>query len=426
LIICAEDGEVVITGMGVISPVGVGTEAFWQSLCKGRSGVRKLSGYDPDDPHCPIGGEVLDFDPAEYVRPRKSLKVMNRDIQLACASAQMACEQAGLGESAVQAERLGVVFGADRMGCDPTELALAYRQCTREGRFDFNCWGELGLAEMFPLWMLKFLPNMPACHIGIGQKAFGPTNAILLNEVSSLSAIAESVRVIGRGRTDAMIAGGTSSRVQPVVLDGCLQLGLSERRDDPAAACRPFDAHRDGHVLGEGAGAMVLERRRHAEARGATILARILGIAQTYEPHDPDRPRRGEAIRRAIRSALDAAGMDPAQIGHVNADGLSTRVDDPLEAQAIRDTLGDVPVTAPKSLFGNLVAGTGAVEAAVSVLALNDGRVPPTLNYEQPDPGCPVNVVHDEPMKARRPTALVLNHGYTGRSVAMVLAGPRY
>jgi len=175
-------------------------------------------------------------------------------------------------------------------------------------------------------------------------------------------------------------------------------------------------------VHGEGSAAFILENRQHAEARGAKILARILGHACTFEPRRRGQALRGRAIRTAIRGALQDAGLQPADIGHVNADGLSTQLDDELEAQAIRDTLGDVPVTAPKSYFGNLSAGTGAVEMAASVLGLQKGLVPPTLNYERPDPDCPVNVVHGRPMENTTPTALVLNQSRVGQSVAMILA----
>ena len=221
-----------------------------------------------------------------------------------------------------------------------------------------------------------------------------------------------------------MIAGGAGSRVHPAVWIRCEVYEPSQRVENPAAASRPFDANRDGMVHGEGAGAFILEDRRHAESRGARILASILGHASSFEPHLRGQPLRGAAIRSAIRKALRDAGLQPADMGHVNAHGLSTRLDDEIEAQAIRDTLGDVPVTAPKSFFGNLAAGTGAVEMAVSMLAFQKGLVPYTINYEHPDPRCPVNVIHGAPMPLTRRIALVHNQSQIGQSVAVILGAP--
>ncbi|HUT94779.1 MAG TPA: beta-ketoacyl-[acyl-carrier-protein] synthase family protein [Thermoguttaceae bacterium] len=413
--------EIVITGLGVASPIGIGREPFWASLREGRSGVRSLGWYANRDLPATIAGQVVDLHPERHVRPRKALKVMSWDIQLGVVAADLACIDAGLDSQPVHPERLGVLFGADMIPCDLKEIVAAYRGCMPAGKFDFRLWGKKALAEMFPLWMLKYLPNMAACHVGIARDARGPNNSLTLGEVSSLAAIAEAKRVIERGQADAMIAGGTGCRIHPVIWSRHEVYHPSQRRDDPTRASRPFDAERDGMVHGEGAGAFVLEERSHAEARGAKVLARILGQASAFEPRGRDKPLEGRAIRASIRGALRDAGLEPRDVGHVNAHGLSTKIDDELEAQAIHDTLGDVPVTAPKSFFGNLAAGGGAVEMAVSVLALEKGLVPPTLNYEHPDPNCPVNVIHGKPMEVSQPTALVLNHSRVGHSVALIL-----
>ncbi|MHB1035478.1 MAG: beta-ketoacyl-[acyl-carrier-protein] synthase family protein [Pirellulales bacterium] len=418
----ASGQDVVITGLGIVSPIGIGPEAFWASLREGRSGVGPLRALGAGGLRVRFGAEVADFDPKEYVKPRKSLKVMSRDIQLGYAAADMAARHAGLDAGAVAPERYGVSFGADLMPCDPEEIAGAYRRCIVDGEFEFSRWGEQALAEIYPLWMLKYLPNMPACHIAIAQDARGPNNSITLGEVSSLLAVAEAYRVIERQDADVIIAGGTSSRVTPTALVRNSGAELSAREDDPARASRPFDAQRDGMVNGEGAAAFILESRRHAEARGAKILARILGFANAFEPRGEGRTAQGAAIRRAVTGALRDAGLTAADIGHVNAHGISTIEEDRLEARAIRETLGDVPVTAPKSFFGNLGAGSGVVEMAASVLGLVAGEIPVTLNYEYPDPTCPVNVVHGEPGRSTSPTALVLNHALMGQAVAVVLA----
>ncbi len=413
-----------ITGVGVVSPIGVGKEAFWASLSAGRSGVRYLDLFDQVDLSVPIGAEVTGFNPRHYVRPRKSLKVMSRDIQLAFAAADLACADAGLHGDPIDPERLGIVFGADLIHCEPSEMVEAYRGCLVDGRFDFDLWGETAMAELFPLWMLKYLPNMPACHIGIAQDARGPNNSLTLGDVSSLSAVAEAMHVIQRGHADVMIAGGVGSRIHPTLMLRSGAFEPSGRDDDPATACRPFDARRKGIVRGEGSGAFILESRPHAEGRRATILARILGCAGTFEPCRNGQVLQGTAIRQAITGALQCAGLSSSDVGHVNANGSSTILDDRIEAQAVRDTLGDVPVSAPKSFFGSLGAGTGAVEMAASVLAFRHGFVPHTLNYEQPDPQCPVNVIRSTPMEIDRPTAMILNHTPLGQAVALLLEAP--
>ncbi len=419
----ASSPDIVVTGVGTISPIGIGNEPFWTALCEGRSGVRLLPPFDDPALAAPFGGVVADFDAKQYVRPRKSLKVMSRDIQLGFAAADLAYVDAGLRERPVDPERLGVMLGADLIPCELDELAGAFRSCTIDGRFDFNRWGAAVTAELFPLWMLKYLPNMPACHIGIAQDARGPNNTITLGDVSTLSALAEATRVVARGQADVIIAGGVGSRIHPAMWIRGQIIGQSRRRGDPATASRPFDALRDGLVNGEGAGAFILETQPHAQARGARVLARILGFASVFEPHGNGQPCQGTAIRRAIVAALGAAGLKPTEIGHVVAHGISTIDSDRREAQAIRATLGDVPVTAPKSYFGYLGAASGALETALSVLAFQHGVVPPTLNYEHPDPECPINVVHGRPLPLGRPTALILSHSPCGQAVALVLGG---
>lgn len=418
--------EIVITGVGVVSPIGVGCEEFWHSLLTGRSGVRRLEVLDGAPLPPALGAEVRGFDASRWVRPRKALKVMSRDIQLGFVAAELACQQAGVGPGKLDPDRFGIVFGADLISCELEELAPAYRQCVVNGHFDFSRWGTHALEEMFPLWMLKYLPNMPACHIGIAQDARGPNNSIVLCEVSSLAAVAEAARVLERGAADVMIAGGTGCRIHPIVWSRREVYDPVRWDGPPEQACRPFDAKRTGQVFGEGAAAFVLERADHAKARGATPLARVVAFASTFERCPPGKLPEGEAIRRAIRQTLETGGLSPREIGHVNAHGMSTIHDDRIEAQAIASVLGDVPVTAPKSFFGNLAAGTGAVELAASVLAVREGVIPPTLNYEFPDPDCPVNVVAGAPQSTRIRTALCLNHTRFGQAMAVAIAHPDY
>jgi 3-oxoacyl-[acyl-carrier-protein] synthase II len=425
--------EIVVTGAGVVSPIGIGKDPFWTALTEGRSGIRRLDMFGDTSSPPPIGGFVADFDAKQYVRPRKSLKVMSRDIQLAFAAADLACVDAGLREHPVDPERLGVVFGATLIPGELEEFIGTYRKCTADGKFDFSRWGPSATSEMFPLWMLKYLPNMPACHIAIGQDARGPSNSITMGDVSSLSAVAESVRVLERGQADAVLAGGVGSRLHPVVWGRSIEGELSPRGDDPSAIVRPFDANRDGTVNGEGSAAFMLETRTHAQGRGATILASVLGFAAAFDSAGSffdkrpsgDNHRGGGAIRRVLQAALQDAELSPADLGFVVAHGKSTINDDRNEAQAIRAVLGDVPVTALKGNFSYLGAGCGTLEMAASIMAFQHESIPPTVNYQHPDPECPINVVHGQPMPLKHPTALVLSHAPFGQAVAVVLAGPK-
>jgi 3-oxoacyl-[acyl-carrier-protein] synthase II len=264
---------------------------------------------------------------------------------------------------------------------------------------------------------------MIASHVAISQDARGPNNTLHQGDVSSLLALGEAVRVIERGAADVMIAGGASSRMQPFDwVRGCLTDQLSYHDGDPAEASRPFDAWRNGQVRGEGAAAFVLESRQHALARGARVLARIAGTASSIEPRSNGKPLCGCGLGRAMRAALRDARLTPEELGHVNAHGLSTVDGDRSEAAAIRDLCGAVPVTAPKSFFGNLGAASGAVELVVSLLALEIGQVPITLNYASPDEHCPIRVVHRQPLKLDRPMALVVNQTTFGQAAAAIIS----
>ena len=370
-----------------------------------------------------FGAELGDFDPKQYVKPRKSLKVMCREIQMGFAAAVLALEDARIAEGSLAPDRFGVSLGADLFFCDLQDFEQAYRNCLVDRRFEFSRWGERFMSDVYPLWLLRYLPNMAACHIAIAHDARGPNNTLSVGDASSLLAVVEAVSMIERGRADVMLAGGTGGRLHPTSLLCHGADEISRRTDDPAAASRPFDAARDGMVNGEGAAVLVIESERHAAARGAKTAARVLGYGMAFEPRQNLAPQERFAIRHAIQQSLRSAEMSPSEIGHVNAHGLSTCEDDRVEAQAIRQCLGNAPVTAPKSLFGNLGAGSGVVEAAASVLAFEAGEIPATRNYENPDPACPVNVIHGQPLRGRRPTAVVLSQSRTGQAAAVVLGG---
>jgi 3-oxoacyl-[acyl-carrier-protein] synthase II len=427
--------DVVITGLGIVSPIGIGREAFWSSLCAPRSGVRLVSRFDTSAFPVHFGAEVVDFDPKAYVRPRKSLKVMSREIQYGFAAADFAMNEAAISPGMLEPDRFGIVYGAEMIYCDLAELELLYRQCLSTGSFDFTHWYEAATRELFPLWLLRNLPNMIACHVAIAHDARGPCNTIGHSDVSSLGAIIEAVRTIEHNAADVMIAGAVGARIHPTLFAYRGAGDLSHRNDQPERASRPFDAGRDGLVNGEGAAAFVLETRQHAQGRGAPILAQVLSYASAHEPLVGNLalgPQKlaGTAIRQVLIDSLKRAGLEPQDVGHVNAHGLSTIADDRYEAQAIHAILGDVPVTAPKSFFGHLGAGGGAVELAVSILGLNAGEIPVTLNYDKPDPECPLNVIHGEPLRigaggeseSGKRAALKLSSSRLGHAAALIIS----
>ena len=390
---------------------------------QGQSGVGPIQSFDRTGLPLFLAAEVRDFDPKRLVPNRKQLKVMSRDAQLGVVAAGLACREAGVEIGKVDPERFGVVWGPTGFAAPWPTASRPTAACFVDGRFDFGRWGVEGMAGSFPLNFLKMLPNMIASHVSIVHDARGPNNTIHQAEASSLLAVAEAVGTIQRGAADLMLVGGASSQLNPFdCIRRCVMGGLSRRQDEPTAAMRPFDADRDGQVYGEGAAVFVIESRRHAESRGAAILARILGTAAVCDHRTNGSAAGGEGMRRAMRGALAQAGVKASQLGHVNAHGLSTAEDDPIEAQAIRDVAPTVPVTAPKSYFGNLGAAGGAMEMAVSVLAMHDGAIPPTLNYERPDPACPIDVIHSTALTSAQPAALLLNRSSRGQTATVVLS----
>lgn len=415
--------EVVITGLGMISPIGIGRDAFWAALDAGQSGIRVVPALaEARDVPIRLAGLFAEFDAKQYVQPRKTIKVMCREIQAAYAAAMIAMQDASLVKDQFDPQRMGVVLGSEMFYGDMEELLDTYRHSIHDGVFDAGDWTPNAMKDLFPLWMLKYLPNMPACHIGIVNDARGPNNTIVQGGTSSLLAIQEAAMCIERGHADLMLSGGCGS---PITFSGTLFRGwkhLSQWQGAAAEAIKPFDRRRDGGLNGEGAGLMVLESREHAERRGAKILARIAGFASRNEPGTRGHTVTGKAIRSSIVAALKSANLTPADIGHVNASAGGLVIDDRIEAQAIHAELGDVPVTAPKSFFGDLGASSGAVEMLASILAFEHGRVPRTLNYQEPDPECPVNVIHGVSQPIEKKTALLLSQNFFGGATAMVIA----
>lgn len=417
----------VITGVGVVSPVGIGNDAFWRNLTAGRSGIGYLRAFPAENLPSKLAAEIHDFDPLDFVHHKKFLKVMSRDIQLGVSAASLAMTDARLKTGTIAPERLGVVFGAGRISTSPEELAEAARICSGGGRdFHFTRWGEDSMGRIAPLWLLRQLPNMPACHVSIEFDARGPNNTITSRDSSALLALSEGVSAVERGAADCMIVGACSSNIHPVdITKLSLFEGLSRRDDDPSRACRPFDFERDGTIVGEGAASFVVEEYKHALRRGADIYAEVLGVGAGCDGKGYSNGAGGTGLVRAIQAALRRAGLVPREIGHINAHGKSTQRDDLVEARAYHRALGPsaetIPVTALKSYFGHFDAGSGAVELAGSLLALRHSEVPHTLNYEIPDPRCRISVVHDGPARLRTGTALSVNRTSMGQSAAAIL-----
>ena len=419
--------RVVITGVGVVSPVGVGKQAFWDNLVAGRSGIDYLRAFSASALPSKLAAEVRNFDPLDYIKQRKMLKVMSRDIQLGVSSASMAMDDAGLLRGDVDPNRLGVDFGSGHISITPSELAEAATSCVDEDRFEWTRWGEGSIGNIAPLWLLKHLPNMPACHVSIEHDARGPNNTITCREASALLALEEAVRTIERDAADVMIVGAGSSSIHPVDMARLnLTDDLSLRDDSPERAVRPFDFDRDGTIVGEGAASFIVERYEHAVARGADIYAEILSVAGGCDGFGlANHTSQGRGIVRSIEAALRKAGIRPDELGHINAHGKATQAADRIEARAYHTALGSaadsIPVTALKSYFGHFDAGSGAVELAGSILALRHGQIPMTLNYERPDPFCRLNVIHQEPQRLRSPVFMSVNRTDVGQSAATIL-----
>ena len=386
----------VLTGIGLLTPIGLDVDSFWQSLQSGRSGIRPFQSFDASGLPVQFGGELADFDAKKYIdkKERKNLKMMARTIQLAVAAAQLAIDDSGVDKQQLDLSRFGVEFGAGLIATELEEMADAARISSncQPGSVDLEKWGEQGLARMPPLWMLKYLPNMLACQVSILHNAQGPNNTITETDVASLLALGEAYRIISRDQADFFLVGGSDSKVNPLSLvRQCLFQPLSLRGDRPEKACRPFDRHRDGLVIGEGAGVLALEELEHARRRGARIYGEVVGFGASF-----DRARSGAGLARAVRSAMREAGIGPEEVDHVNANGFSTLDADVWEARGLNEIFGDlrpaVPVFAAKSYFGNLGAAGSTTELAASLLAFKNGQLPATLNYEEPDPACPVSV----------------------------------
>jgi 3-oxoacyl-[acyl-carrier-protein] synthase II len=425
--------RVVITGLGAISPLGSSPAELWSALAAGKSGVSLVSLLPAERQPLKYSGEakqftgeIEDFGPLEGDRRKaikKGLKVMCRETRMAVAAAQLALADAGCTERPLNPESSGVVLGSDYMLTMPEDYEASMKKCADAGDFEFTRWGHDGLDQMTPLWMLKYLPNMPASHIAIYNDLRGPNNSLTMREAASNLAIGEAFRTIQRGHASTMVAGATGTRILPMQAIHALQTEqMAAENCDPQKASRPFDKNRTGMVAGEGAGMVVLEELASAKARGANILAEVVGFGSSNVADENLIGKCDLALAQAMRSALRDAKLDPADVGHINAHGLATTTRDADEARAIHEVFGPlankVPVAALKSYFGNLGAGSGAVELIAGVLALRENHLPRTLNYETPDPACGLAVTRDDKTP---PGRSFLNLSVTPQGQAAVL-----
>ena len=396
--------RVVVTGMGIVAPRCQSLIDLWNLLSSGAGAVRPYDGYSLISLAAPADfeGNIDEFESRDTTQQkaiRKSLKVMSREIQMAVAASCRALNCAEIKVGQFPSERIGISFGSDYILTTPEDVLDGVRSCITDSQFDFSQWGTTGLPKMTPLWQLKYLPNMPASHIAILNDFHGPSNSITLREASIGAAIGESVEIIASGRADIMVVGTTGSRLHPYKL-----MHAKQHEELTETACRPFDQHRDGTTLGEGAGALILEEKEHAENRGADCWAEIVCGSYRSRFNRYGKDFRRETVRNVLEQVLRRGNALPEQIGHINAHGLGGKASDSAEASGIHDVFGkrvtSIPVTAAKGCFGNLGAGSGALELIAGILALRNRVLYPTLNFSSSDSSCPISVVQSADVPA--------------------------
>jgi 3-oxoacyl-[acyl-carrier-protein] synthase II len=402
-----------VTGMGAITPLGLNVKDTWQALIEGRSGIGRITHFDPSGFPTQIAGEVKGFDPEEYMS-RKDARRMARFSQLAVGAATMALEDAEFTVDASNAEEVGVVMGTG-IGGGMIETERVHQLLLDEGK-----------RRVPPLFVPSMMPNAAAHHVGIAFGVKGYTSTVIAACASGNQAIGEGVRAIRDGLADVVIAGGTESTMCQTALAGiCAMRAMSTRNDEPERASRPFDAERDGFAAGEGCGVLILERLDQALARGARIKAELLGYgvsSDAYHVSAPDPEGTGSAL--AMRRAITDAGLEPDDIQYINAHATATTIGDPAEVMAIKKVFGprayEIPVNATKSMTGHLLGAAGAVEAIATIMTMQDDILHPTINYETPDPQCDLDCVPNEARKAHVDVALSNSFGFGGQNACLV------
>ncbi len=409
----AERKRVVITGMGALTPLGLSVQETWRRLLAGESGIGPIQRFDPSELPVRIAGEVWDFDPKQYIS-RKDARRMARVSQLAIAAAQAALADAGLPTPVEERERTGTTVGVGMGGLD---WALDHSR---------KFWAK-GFHGMNPFALASSLPNMPSYHVSLLAGAQGPITTPVAACASGSQAIGEAVELIRHGRADTMLAGGAEGLVVDIPIAGFTVMhALSTRNDEPQRASRPFDRDRDGFVFAEGAGIVVLESLEHALARGATIYAEITGYATSSDAYHIARPDpEAQGAQRAIRWALEDAGIEPEAVDYVNAHGTSTPLNDVTETYALKQVFGEhafnLAISSTKSMIGHTMGAAGAIETIVTALTLRDGIIHPTINLENPDPKCDLDYVPGQSRRADVKVALKNAFGFGGQNACLIL-----
>ena len=401
-----------VTGIGLVTPLGTGVEKTWQSLCEGKSGIGRITRFDPSELPSQIAAEVKDFDPADFI-DKKEIKKMDRFIQFGIAAARMAVEDARLEITEATADRVGVYVGAGIGGLPAIE----------SNHIKFL---EGGIKKLTPFFIPMVIINLVSGHIAIMVGAKGPNSAVVTACATGTHAIGDAFKIIQRGDADIMIAGGTESTISPLAVGGfCAMRALSVRNDEPEKASRPFDAMRDGFVMGEGAGVVILEELTLAEKRGAKIYAEVCGYGMTGDAYHITSPApEGVGAARCMNATLKDAGLSPDDISYINAHGTSTKFNDENESSAIKAVFGkkayDIPVSSTKSMTGHLLGAAGGIEAVFSVLAIDRSVIPPTINYEFPDPECDLDYVPNKSRASNVDVALSNSFGFGGTNACIL------
>ncbi len=422
--------RVVVTGLGVVAPNGIGKDAFWSACVEGRSGIGRISAFDASSFPVKIAGEVKDYDPTPWLPNscRKSLKIMGRAARFGLGAAGLALKDSGIRLDRENPEAIGVCMGGGIVPIDMAEILPLLRRVTDEnGRFDLNRLDPNQGSPLFPLWLLKHLPNMLAAHISMAFNAQGPNSTITTACVAGTQAVGEAFRMVARGEADVCIAGGADSRLDPLLLMAYNAMGtLSKCERAPEECSRPFDRFRDGFVLGEGAGVLILEDLERANKRGAHIYAEVLGFGSSFDAYSITKPDpTGKGGARAIKNALQEARIDPDDVGYINAHGTSTRLNDAMETSAVKRVFGDgakqVPISSIKSMIGHSIGASGAVEAVALAMTLSENVAPPTINLTDPDPVCDLDYIPNVARDARPKIALSTSFGFGGQNGALVM-----
>ena len=408
--------RVAITGLGIVSPLGTGLERSWAGAIEGRSGIREITRFDASAFPVRIAGEVPDFDPADRIE-KKEVKKMDLFIQYAVAAGMMAFEDSGLVINDENAERVGVYIGAGIGGLPAIEHW-------------YDVLKEKGPDRITPFFIPMVIINLASGQVSIKTGAKGPNSCAVTACATGTHSIGDAFRLIRTGEADAMIAGGTESTITPLCVAGFNAMkALSTRNGSPATASRPFDKERDGFVIGEGAGVLVLEEMESAKKRGARIYAEIVGYDMNSDAHHMTTPApNGEGAARCMRLALKSAGLAPEDVGYINAHGTSTYYNDLYETMAIKTVFGahagKIAVSSTKGMTGHLLGAAGGIEAVFTVKAIEQGIIPPTINYETPDPECDLDYVPNTAREARIDAALSNSFGFGGTNA--VLAFKRF